>query len=70
MVAKQARKGFWVCRPFLGGLKNAVFLGPGTKISHALIFNRYYNQYGFMTHHWKACAPNKLKMPACKLYLV
>ena len=24
----------------------------------------------FMTHHWKACEPNRLKMPACKLYLV
>ena len=38
--------------------------------NHALIVCRYYNQYGFMTHHWKACEPNKLKMPACKLYLV
>ena len=38
--------------------------------NHALIIRRYYNQYGFMTHHWKACEPNKLKMPACKLYLV
>ena len=28
------------------------------------------NQYGFMTHHRKACEQNKLKMPACKLYLV
>ena len=33
--------------------------------NHALIVCRYYNQYGFMTHHWKACEPNKLKMPAC-----
>ena len=38
--------------------------------NHALIVCRYYNQYGFMTHHWKACEPNKLKMPACNLYLV
>ena len=22
--------------------------------NHALIVRRYYNQYGFMTHHWKA----------------
>ena len=28
------------------------------------------NLYGFMTHHWKACEQNKLKMPACTLYLV
>ena len=38
--------------------------------SHALIVRRYYKQDGFMTYYWKACEPNKLKMPACKLYLV